>query len=399
MGSGEVHWFASSKAPCGRVSAARRASCRAATLRSRRSARRNNANASRASRTMSSSAAGGDPRRLFALYRDVILSDSHIQTEFAKRKMAVLGDPISVQPFDKANADDVAAARAVTLMLDGIDKKTELLGALMDSALYPASVMEKVFAPASTGGLRFELRELVSVPYELLDYSQGSLQICDADPVTGARMATMAPPDKERYIIHRGNLLTAPDNWGGPLRSLLFWWLFSTMDRDWWARFLERFGAPFLKGKYDQNDDASRVILERAFSNAARLFGVVISKETEVELVQAVASDGSAAYEKFFNTCQLEKSKLILGQTLSATAQPTGLGSGVANGQEAVRGDFKQFDSMVLAETFRTQLFRQFLAVNGLRGRAPRVTWGGETAREAEATGRMLESLNKAGVR
>jgi phage gp29-like protein len=344
-------------------------------------------------------AENGDPRRLFALYRDVIMSDSHIQTEFAKRKIAVLGDPLSVQPFDKNNPDDVIAYNAIRLMLDNIDNKTSVLGAMMDGMLYPLSILEKVFTPSSLPGLRYELRDLVQVPYELLDYSQGKLQICDADPVTGSRLATMAVPDANRYMIHRGHLLSFPDNWGGPLRSLLFWWLFTAMDRDWWVRFLERFGAPFLKGKYDQNDDASRVILERAFSNAARMFGVVVSKETEVELVQAMASDGSTAYEKFFNTCQLEKSKLILGQTLSATAQPTGMNSGVSSGQEAVRGDFKQFDGMVLAETFRTQLFRQFLAINGLRGRAPRVTWGGESARESEATGKMLASIATAGLR
>lgn len=51
-------------------------------------------------------AESGNPQRLFALYRDVILSDSHAQTEFTKRKLAVLGDVFSCLPDDKTKTED-----------------------------------------------------------------------------------------------------------------------------------------------------------------------------------------------------------------------------------------------------------------------------------------------------
>ncbi|MCX7006599.1 MAG: DUF935 family protein, partial [Kiritimatiellaeota bacterium] len=56
-------------------------------------------------------AQGGSTRWLFALYRDMILTSAHIQTELGKRKLAVLGDVMRVAPFDKTNADDLAAAK------------------------------------------------------------------------------------------------------------------------------------------------------------------------------------------------------------------------------------------------------------------------------------------------
>jgi len=43
-------------------------------------------------------AENGDTRGLFALYRDVIASDTHIISEFGKRKSAILGDVASVTP-------------------------------------------------------------------------------------------------------------------------------------------------------------------------------------------------------------------------------------------------------------------------------------------------------------
>src|SRR5436190_11664617 len=55
-------------------------------------------------------AEAGNTRRLFALYRDVLASDDSLQSDFATRKLAVLGETPAVQPFDKKKAEDVRAA-------------------------------------------------------------------------------------------------------------------------------------------------------------------------------------------------------------------------------------------------------------------------------------------------
>jgi len=65
-------------------------------------------------------AKSGDPRDLFSLYRDIITSDSHLQSEFAKRKLAVLGDTLAVIPKEKKNPDDVLAAKVITDMIDSL---------------------------------------------------------------------------------------------------------------------------------------------------------------------------------------------------------------------------------------------------------------------------------------
>ena len=55
-------------------------------------------------------AQNGDTRELFALYRDVITNDNQVRSEFMKRKIAVLGDPVSVVPFQKKEQADVDAS-------------------------------------------------------------------------------------------------------------------------------------------------------------------------------------------------------------------------------------------------------------------------------------------------
>lgn len=343
-------------------------------------------------------AEAGDTSDLFALYRDVLLSDSHLQAEFTKRKLAVLGDPLSFQALDKSNPDDATNAAFIADQVSGCADWIMACSHLLDSCLWPVAVLEKVYRPSALPGQRYELARLVPVPDQLLDYTTGKLRLRDTDPATGMIAGTFHDPDPTRYIVHRGHLLTIADNWGGPMRSIIFWWLLSTMDRDWWARFLERYGSPFMVGRYDQADDASRSVLERAFGLAVKLGGLVVSKQTEVELKQAASSDSADAYEKFHTIANREKSKVIVGQTLSAEAQSTGLGSGVSRGQENVRQDIRQFDAVLLGTTLRSQLFDQLLRINGRRGRSPKPIWGAESYDNAKIIGEILSNMATAGI-
>lgn len=340
----------------------------------------------------------GHVSELYAIYRDVIANDSHIQAEFSKRKLAVIGDTLNINPAtedDKADEESAESVRSMVKSVRGWERK---LAHLMESTLYPVSVLEKVYRPSRQAGLNYEVAELVPVEHDLQDYTTGRLRIHDMDPETGRKLQTTHECDTNRYIVHRGHILSLPDQWGGPMRSILFWCLLSTMDRTWWANFLDKYGSPFPVGKYDQNDDASRSVLMSAFATAKKLGGLVISKETDVELKEAARSDAGDAFEKFHTICQREKSKLILGQTLSAEAQSTGLGSGVANAQGEVREDIRKFDSILLGATLKDDFFRQYLQINAAAGAVPTATWGSDSTAELTAVGSLIKSLKDGGL-
>jgi hypothetical protein len=340
----------------------------------------------------------GDTRDLFALYRDVMISDSHLQTEFGKRKLAVLGDPISIQPRDKTNPDDVKAQQAIQDMIDG--NKENFIHAcnhLLDGHLWPVALLEKTFRSSRRAGLRFELDKLVIVPHLDLDYTSGFLQLWELDPSSGYISGQREAPNPNRYMVHRGHLLQMADFWGGPFRSLLFWWLLGANDRDWWARFLDRYGAPFIVGKYDPSDDAARAILARAFQAATKIFGLVVSKSTEVDLVEAASSQTGEAFKSFLDVCNDEKSKLILGQTSSAKQAEGGLSNGGNKQHESVRQDIRQYDQLILSLTIEQQLFRQYLDINGFVGSTPRLIWGGVSSEEQTSLGDLILKLKQAG--
>jgi phage gp29-like protein len=340
-------------------------------------------------------AQNGMTRDYFALVRDIIGSDSHLQTELGKRKLAVMGDVLNVRPYDSKSAADVETARAVAQMIDDCSDWMFINRDLMDSVLWPVSVVEKVYRIENG---RYVPDRFIRVPPQLLDYTTGTMMIHDVD-LSGAILPTKHEPDPRRYIIHRGHLLSSPDNWGGPIRSLMFWWLLSAMSREWWARFLDRYGSGFLVGKYDPNDEGAQGVLERAFMLSTKLGGLVITKETEVEIKQAAASDSGDAFSKFHDICNREKSKLVLGQTLSTESTATGLGSGNAVIQESVRQDIRRFDQIMLAHTHRHQFIQQFCEINRLPGRLPKIGWGSESTEEIKTLITLLENLKRAGLK
>lgn len=338
----------------------------------------------------------GITERLFTLYRDIMV-DSHLLAEFSKRKIAILKETPSFTPYDKADPAAVASRDEIERMWGKLKGKREALTHLLDSSLYPVALIEKVWKPSADPARAYEIDRLIPVPHHLLDYRDGCLKLRKIDK-DGRRTEIFHKPDPLRYIIHRGHLLTSfPDKWGGPMRALLFWFLFKTMNREWWARFLDRFGSPFIVGKYPDADTRSRSELVHAFSQATRIFGLVIPTEASVDLIQSATSQGGDAFQAFHTVANAEMSKLIVGQTMTTEAQAGGIGGTQATVHQAVRDDIQGFDSSALAETLSDQLFEQHLVINGFRGPRPAVAFGGLGQADAKAVSELLKSMGEAG--
>jgi phage gp29-like protein len=343
-------------------------------------------------------AESGDCERLFGLYRDIVSSHSHTQGEFMKRKLAVLGDPMNFIPDDSENEVQVKLANDVKSHLEAMPNWLEIMAHLLDSTLYPVAVAERTYRQSQKPGWRWEISEISQLPHHHLTWPDGVLEIRETD-ASGYFSGRTSELDETRHIRHRGNLLTSvPDWWGGPMRAVVFWWLFSVMDRDWWTRFLDRFGAPFLEGTYDSSDERARYELQSAFSAATKLFGIVVSDGAKVKMHQANTSSAGDAFEKFHAVANKEISKIIVGQTLSAEGANLGLGGGQAGAQAEVRDDIRKLDALLLSTTIKTRILQPLWRVNGWDTPVPSVTFGGESTKDQAITGTLLSSLAEAGL-
>lgn len=343
-------------------------------------------------------AESGNCERLFGLYRDIVSSHSHTQGEFMKRKLAVLGDPMN---FVAKDPDDTAQSEFIDSVkehLEAMPNWLEILTHFLDSTLYPVAVAERTYRDSQKPGWRYELAEINQVPHHYLTWPDGELELRETSD-QGHFSGTSNPLDETRHIRHRGNLLTSvPDWWGGPMRAVVFWWLFSVMDRDWWTRFLDRFGAPFLEGTYEDSDDRARYELQSAFSAATRLFGIVVSDGAKVKMHQANTSSAGDAFEKFHATANKEISKIIVGQTLSAEGQNLGLGGGQGAAQSEVRDDIRKLDALLLGNTIKTRILQPLWRLNAWDTPVPSVTFGGESSDDQAVTGELIAGLHQAGI-
>jgi phage gp29-like protein len=60
----------------------------------------------------------GETWELFAIFRDVLISDTHMQGLIETRFQALLGDEVMISPKDPTKPEDVAAAAALTAAVD-----------------------------------------------------------------------------------------------------------------------------------------------------------------------------------------------------------------------------------------------------------------------------------------
>lgn len=393
----------------------------------------------------------GDTTMLYALWRDILCGDGHIQAEMGKRKMVVSGQPWQVLAADKTNPDDVQAAAAIKWMIEHCDNWDEGMNHLLDSSVEPKVAAEKIFEPYTSQkrdkvSIRFRLKKFEPVNYTLYNYlvayiPQGSIGMPTGNvaPMGGSlypRMplssfqnpamiynpddwqadlrfysvfpngmvnrswSEMYAPDPRRHIIHESGLFPGiRDNFGYARRPLVFWWFLGVQSRDWWARFMERYGQPFLKGKTDMQSVDAVANMANAFQQATKLSGIVIDRRDDVDIVQTMVNQGAQGYENFLNFCNKEKSKLILGHAdASETPKGDGMKKGTGELVSSISDSYRIYDRKMLQNTLQKQLFRQFLDYNGFVGETPNIRWGGQDTQETNNLADTLGKLKTAGL-
>jgi len=393
-------------------------------------------------------AEAGNTYNLFRFYRDVLLNDDHIQAEINTRKLAVLSQPLAVLPRHKDNPDDQLLARAFLRAVDDCENWDTALAALLDSHCgWPVALLERLYTPAGEPApgeprLLYTLKKFIPVNHQLecyqWAYMMGGVGLGTASAIQLARLAgsranpggrstSPAAPDPidlqrwepllklwpideagrivydvtraesldpARHIVHRGHLLDQRDNWGGPLRAILVWWLLRGLGREWFARGMERYGTPFPIGYTDARDPEAVRLLEKAFEISRRIGGLVLGEDSRVELQQAMVHGMAEGYGAFHDRCNDAISKHITG--LDRAAKAKGLNAGENQMHHTIREDYRVFDQKRLAATVLRQIVAPFRDLNGLRGRV-NIVWGGLSDIDAKTFADLLVAMAQAG--
>ena len=160
------------------------------------------------------------------------------------------------------------------------------------------------------------------------------------------------------------------------LRTILFWWLLA--NRTGGLLMMQIWDTDSVVKADTTNKDT--ITDAAGFAICMQMGGLVIdNKKAAIEWGTVAASTDGSTSQKIFNEfCNAEVSKDYYWPDafLKAVAYGT-WAAGPVNNQRDIRDDIRQQDSMKLRDTLRKQGVLDFLRVNGYRGNAPMVYWGG----------------------
>lgn len=403
----------------------------------------------------------GEPYLLFALFRDMIQNDPHLQAEIGKRIMSFMGQEETIEPVDKKNQDDVAAAQVIKDMRDNCDNWREGSVHLAQGHIWPISGAEKIYAPVNGEDkhkfkfpVQYRLKKLHPIPYPLYTYkvsywnvNTGTGTTPGSGPALGSASGTGSipinsvsndertnpsliwnpndwhadlrfystqgnglidwspgrwyKPDPNRHVLHSSSVSTTSmrDNFGGLLRSLLPFWLYSKSGVDWFARAMERYGSPFAIAYANTSNKNIFDLLTKAFNTATKNNALIVPPQAKIELKEIMVSGMADGYAKFIEICNTEKTKAILGQTLSTSSKGSGMmgGSGVADLHGEVRAEWAQFDKRSYGEMQCKQIFEPYLKINGYKGKV-KVVRGGLSPANMAVMASTLQKFALAGI-
>jgi phage gp29-like protein len=306
------------------------------------------------------SADNGDLWSQHRLFADMEERDAHLAAEMNKRKLALLGLSWRIDPPREASASEKKNAEWLTDVLsDAVDPLEDVILALMDGVGHG-------FAPVELEWRR-EGRDWLPAffprPQEWfqLDHTRRDIRLRD-------NTADGAPLSPFGWIFHtHGKAKTGYLGRLGIHRTLSWPFVYKSYAIGDFAEFLETFGLPLILGKYFSGAGSEeKASLLRAVSALGHDARAIMPQDMQIEVMKVVSSTGSEStpHMVMADWAERSESKIILGQTMSAEAKSSGIGSGNAELHGDVRHDILMADARQIAGTLTLDLLYPLVALN-----------------------------------
>jgi len=321
-------------------------------------------------------AQGLDPVRLARIMRDAEQGNAQAQHELAEeieekdlhyqgvlgtRKRAVAQLDITVEAASDDDPEDQDNADFVRAWLDRDTLEDELF-----------DILDAVGKGFSATEVIWDLGDKAWLPIGL---ERADQRFFEFDPIDGKTLrlkggvdGTAGLPEELKafkYIIHAHPAKSGLAIRGGLIRGIAWAYLFKNIALKDWTIFAEIYGQPLRVGKYGPSStNQERAALLRAVQDIGTDAAAIIPASMMIEFTNGMAAGNYEVYFKLLTYLDDLESKAVLGQTGTTDAKPAGLGSGLGNVHNEVRGDIKRSDAKKLAATINKTLVRWIVDFN-----------------------------------
>ena len=323
-----------------------------------------------------------------------LTADGHLCSVIQSRKLGTLKKEFRWEPGSVTGEKATSAAKKlrddIAADLERIDLYN-LVSGILDAPYYGISPVELSWKPADS---RMRITDLVVKPGRWFGYNESNRPrfISAANPWQGEAI----PFGKFVFVRH---FPTYDNPYGLRLLSRCFWPVaFKKGGIKFWVTLAEKYGIPFLVGKYRQG--ASEPEQRRMLNDLAAMVQdavAVIPQGGTVEMLQTKGEGGADIHRELKTAMDAEMSKVIMGQTL--TAEVSERGGSRAQGQvhEDILEDFRQGDQ-TLVKTAMEDIAWLYGQVNAPGVPTPTFHWFEEEEPKKEMAERD-KTLKETGVR
>ncbi len=337
----------------------------------------------------------GDALEYLSLAEEMEERDPHYHSVLATRKMAVSGLSVRVEAAsdDPRDVEIADAVREVVRHEEFSNLISDQLDALGKGFAVSEIEWDKSGAQWYPVGYTFR-----DPRFFMFDRFTGQeLRLRDmADPGYGI------PLEAYKFVQHRPRLKTGLPIRGGLARLACVSFMCKSYSLRDWMTFAEVFGMPLRVGKYNEGATVeNKSALLRAVSNIGTDAAAIIPESMAIEFIASSATTGGdKLFQGLADWLDRQVSKGVLGQTSSADAQSTGLGSGVAAAHDGVREDIRDDDAKKLAATLRRDVVRPFVDLNyGPQKNYPRICIEEDESDDLELLSKSLPPFINLGLR
>lgn len=326
------------------------------------------------------------------LFDDIEEKDAHVFSELSKRRRALLGLDWQIVPPRNATATEKREAEQVSEIFEELDL-SEIILDMADAIGKSYSLLEITWT--REGGEWMPALQL---------QPQRWFQLPANQPYTDELRLRNNTPDGEAlqpfgWVTHLHKARPGYLARSGLGRILAWPFLFKNYSVRDLAEFLEIYGLPLRIGTYPAGaSDREKATLLRAVMNIGHSAAGIIPQGMEIDFKEA-AKGQADPYKVMLDWCERSESKAIVGQTLSAEAQSTGMGSGVADLQGDVRRDLMVSDAHQIAATLTRDLVFPVAMLNiatvSDRRRSPRFEFLTQESDDLKTMAAALPRLSK----
>ena len=317
---------------------------------------------------------GGNPGTFYELASRAVISGSVTRAVVHSRRSAVQHIQPQVMPASDS-ARDMMIADEVNL--DLIPFVIDIVPTLLEAVVHGVSVVELQWSQVN-GGYNVPTNYRYIEPVSLRKWKRnGNLYVVTTPERNSGREIVVGDG---RYVQHNSGPRATTPFISGVAIPILYWWVVKNRARIRWSAFTDKYGIPFVMGRYsaDATEEDMRA-LRAAVSNVGRDVAALIPEEMSIDAFNPTAAQGgstnnAASFDTLMKRVNREIEIAVVGQVSSTEGIPGSLGQQLA--QDSVRRDISLEDAAGLSRTVTRQLVTPYVRRRfGDRDSIPRIVW------------------------